>query len=454
MEIEQAGRTSNKKFNEQYGGEQNTNTDTVEKSRKKGTQKKVESTNTLVLENQSWDSQQNQTLDVDIKVDGWEEVVTNRPLVAGRKENCVADTLTVGLRSSSSSSSTRSSSSSSSSSISSSSSDSHDSSTTLGNSDIDVLLSRSKSIKTERKKRNKKHKKRKSKKRKRKHNKSKEREALNKEWEQLRKSRNELMARVGTNVGWPGQHIMGPGPGTPHVGPMGHGTSQSWQGHFGFPTTSMPPSHSMALSPPGAWQGYAQQGGGWESPVKVENVFSAPPLNVQSYSKNKNQERNEKRRFKKEQLELEKEKRKQQEDAQRAGAEKLRIHVVKEERARSRASKKAGKGDGTNTGKRVVDKKEPGKKAEKVRKEKMKVKRHSIDKKIGIVRAEMQLGDRKPVWITLDEIWEPKNIALYLPAWRDYCEKKRLPPDWGGAIDSSLVAAKMEVEKEKKRMTF
>ena len=66
----------------------------------------------------------------------------------------------------------------------------------------------------------------------------------------------------------------------------------------------------------------------------------------------------------------------------------------------------------------------------------------------------MQLGDQKPVWITLDEIWEPKNIALYLPAWRDYCEKKRLPPDWGGAIDSSLVATKMEVDKEIKEDDF
>jgi hypothetical protein len=30
MEIEQAGRTSDKKFNAQYGGEQNSNTDTVD----------------------------------------------------------------------------------------------------------------------------------------------------------------------------------------------------------------------------------------------------------------------------------------------------------------------------------------------------------------------------------------------------------------------------------------
>jgi hypothetical protein len=96
MDIEQAGRTSDKKFNEQYAGEQNTNTDTVEKSRKKGT-RKVEATNTLVLENQSWDSQQHQILDVDITVDGGEEVAMNMPLVEGRKENCVPDILTVGL---------------------------------------------------------------------------------------------------------------------------------------------------------------------------------------------------------------------------------------------------------------------------------------------------------------------------------------------------------------------
>jgi hypothetical protein len=123
--------------------------------------------------------------------------------------------------------------------------------------------------------------------------------------------------------------------------------------------------------------------------------------------------------MKKQQLDMEEEKWAQQNAAQKLGADRLRLHVADQERARSRQTKK---GDG----------KQPAKKALKIKEEKYRVKKHSVDKKDGTVRAQIQLGDRKEVWVTLDEIWEPGNIALYLPAWREYCDKRSLPPDWGG----------------------
>jgi hypothetical protein len=95
----------------------------------------------------------------------------------------------------------KSSSTSSSDSSDSSSSDSEDSST-LGDSDIDAILSRKKLIKS--RKRKKKSKKRKSKKNRKKDKKQKkEREMLDKEWEELRKSRMESRERhVGPSMGF------------------------------------------------------------------------------------------------------------------------------------------------------------------------------------------------------------------------------------------------------------
>jgi hypothetical protein len=57
------------------------------------------------------------------------------------------------------------------------------------------------------------------------------------------------------------------------------------------------------------------------------------------------------------------------------------------------------------------------------------VKKHSLSAGGG-VEVLFQVGQGKPVWMWVEEIWSPANLALYLPAWQKYCLKKQLPVNW------------------------
>jgi hypothetical protein len=170
--------------------------------------------------------------------------------------------------------------------------------------------------------------------------------------------------------------------------------------------------------------------------VKFESGAGPPPMQIQSYSKTKNEARNETRRLKKEQLEVVEERRMQQLAAQRAGAQKLKDLVVKTERARSRDAKKGTKSE--------------VKQPTKVKEEKLTVKKHSVNISDGSVTVMFQKGSQKAVWVGFDQIWEPHNITMYLPAWRAYCTKKNMPPDWGQGETVGVVADKEAIDLDGK----
>jgi len=69
--------------------------------------------------------------------------------------------------------------------------------------------------------------------------------------------------------------------------------------------------------------------------------------------------------------------------------------------------------------------------ATKVKTENYKVRKHSVDQDTGEVKGLFQLGRNDPEWIVMDEIWNPENKERYAPVWKEYCERKDLPMDWG-----------------------
>ena len=62
----------------------------------------------------------------------------------------------------------------------------------------------------------------------------------------------------------------------------------------------------------------------------------------------------------------------------------------------------------------------------------MKVKKHSIGPD-GKIKVQVQLDGEKACWMGVEEFWTTSNIALYVPAWREYCNKKALPLNWRDA---------------------
>jgi hypothetical protein len=147
----------------------------------------------------------------------------------------------------------------------------------------------------------------------------------------------------------------------------------------------------------------------------------------------KKEKKRERERRKREDKAGQEQRRIEQENAQSKCLSALSSHVLKVERLRSRLSKK----DGGETKERKM--------VEKV--EKWKVIKHSI-KLNEPVKVLIQFGKNKPEWTSLEEVWEPENITTYVPAWREYCELKTLPVNWGGTqVDSLVKEGSIEGEK-------
>jgi hypothetical protein len=79
------------------------------------------------------------------------------------------------------------------------------------------------------------------------------------------------------------------------------------------------------------------------------------------------------------------------------------------------------------------------------------VKKHSLSAGGG-VEVLFQVGQGKPVWMWVEEIWSPANLALYLPAWQKYCLKKQLPVNWM-PVDANHHGARQENANKKSAPT-
>ena len=66
-----------------------------------------------------------------------------------------------------------------------------------------------------------------------------------------------------------------------------------------------------------------------------------------------------------------------------------------------------------------------------VRVERYRVTKHSVETESGEVMGLFKLGKNPPEWISRSVIWDPSKMEQYAPAWREYCEKKGWPAEWG-----------------------
>lgn len=160
------------------------------------------------------------------------------------------------------------------------------------------------------------------------------------------------------------------------------------------------------------------------SPPEIKGDLPLPHTNNLGTNglKNKNEQKKERARQKKEEKEAQEQRRIEQERAQRESSQALSKYVIGQERNRTRQSKKQ---DGFKKEKKLIAKDNS-----------WKVKGHSI-KEGGKVMGKFQYGKEKELWISMEDIWEPCNIATYVPAWREYCKRKNLPANWGYSGSSS-----------------
>jgi hypothetical protein len=194
--------------------------------------------------------------------------------------------------------------------------------------------------------------------------------------------------------------------------PVNHGMGCGTAYNQGYMTTGGP----MNVVPPN--YGYGQV---W---VKQEgNISHGPPVGLTGGSANKKERMKHLRQLKKQAKDEAEERRREQDVKQSSMTEDLEKHVKSMQRYGGAGTKKNTTGEG-------------GQMRARAKTETLKVKRHSVDEETGEVKGQFQMGRNDPLWVVGAEIWNPANLELYAPVWREYCEKKGLPKNWGSPNES------------------
>jgi hypothetical protein len=191
------------------------------------------------------------------------------------------------------------------------------------------------------------------------------------------------------------------------IKPEDTGNNQGWVNNVGHGIPG--PNEQRIIKQEGEGSLVSAGHSGWPG---MENHGGSGHNGPQAYmNKNKNEQRRQRYHAKKLAAELEEDRRRMQHEQQNLLANDLDKHLKKMQRGSG--------GGGVQNG------------VAKVKTEKYKVKKHSVDDETGEVKGLFQLGKNDAEWIGMDDIWNPANQEGYAAVWREYCERKDLPTDWG-----------------------
>ena len=144
-----------------------------------------------------------------------------------------------------------------------------------------------------------------------------------------------------------------------------------------------------------------------------------------THYRSKNAERRAKYQKRREEQERMEQLRKEQELKKEKAVQDFHKHLKNVESNRSRCAKKG------ITEEQDAEAKKKIKSTSKVLGQ-VKVKRHGKDKE-GKMKVLFRKADGEDEWLFLEDIWKPDNVPFYVPVWREYCQRKGFPINWGSA---------------------